>query len=389
MTTIKLLEEVFKLSGIPDLTYVEPDEYVDLLVAIRTPGRCVVVEGPSGIGKTTAVIVVLRSLGVNNPAFFSARKRDDLPYIEGVIGDRNAGIVVIDDFHRLSSEVRHRLSDFMKVLADEEERNTKLILIGINKSGDTLVQFSADLNTRISTIRMGTSRREKTLELIRKGEEALNVSIADRYRIADSANGSFLITQLLCHDTCTHARVLQTAPKKQEIDPRFEIIQGRVMLEMDRKFFPSARNFAQGSKLRREGRAPYLHLLKWLSESAQWTISLEEEGRRHRELHGSIVQVKEKKHIDKLFEDKPDLQNFLHYESSTGTLSTEDPIPVNVGLKCRRDARSPASIARGSARALVDLRSGARCARSPRSPRSSNRFSTAMRRGRRSPSRSA
>ena len=43
------------LSGIPEHTFVEPVEYTRLLVALRTAGRSIVIEGPSGLGKTTAV----------------------------------------------------------------------------------------------------------------------------------------------------------------------------------------------------------------------------------------------------------------------------------------------------------------------------------------------
>jgi serine kinase of HPr protein (carbohydrate metabolism regulator) len=49
------LEDVFKISGVPTATFVEPTEYNNLKVALRTAGRGVVVEGPSGIGKSTAV----------------------------------------------------------------------------------------------------------------------------------------------------------------------------------------------------------------------------------------------------------------------------------------------------------------------------------------------
>ncbi len=48
-----LLEEVFRLSGVPTITFVEPVGYSGIKVSIRTKGRCIVLEGPSGIGKTT------------------------------------------------------------------------------------------------------------------------------------------------------------------------------------------------------------------------------------------------------------------------------------------------------------------------------------------------
>ena len=48
------VEEVFKTNGVPTHTFVRPKEYLQLQVGLRTPGRGVVIEGPSGIGKTTA-----------------------------------------------------------------------------------------------------------------------------------------------------------------------------------------------------------------------------------------------------------------------------------------------------------------------------------------------
>ena len=58
------LQEVFVLSGVPRHTFVQPVEYLRLLVALRTPGRSVVVEGPSGIGKTTAIINAISDAGL-------------------------------------------------------------------------------------------------------------------------------------------------------------------------------------------------------------------------------------------------------------------------------------------------------------------------------------
>ena len=50
-----LLEEVFKTSGIPIHTFVKPQEYTKLIVSLRTKGRGLIIEGPSGIGKTTSI----------------------------------------------------------------------------------------------------------------------------------------------------------------------------------------------------------------------------------------------------------------------------------------------------------------------------------------------
>jgi Holliday junction resolvasome RuvABC ATP-dependent DNA helicase subunit len=98
-----LLEEVFRLSGVPTHTFVEPAHYDTIRVAMRTPGRCVVIEGPSGIGKTTTVVKVLQSLQKDNAVLsLSARKPDDIDLIEALPTLKEIGTVIVDDFHRLS-----------------------------------------------------------------------------------------------------------------------------------------------------------------------------------------------------------------------------------------------------------------------------------------------
>ena len=80
---LPLLEQVFKTSGVPTFTFVEPSEYTKLLVGLRTPGRGVAIEGPSGIGKTSAVETALKQLGVigNSVTKLSARRLKDVEYI--------------------------------------------------------------------------------------------------------------------------------------------------------------------------------------------------------------------------------------------------------------------------------------------------------------------
>jgi hypothetical protein len=44
------------------------------------------------------------------------------------------------------------------------------------------------------------------------------------------------------------------------------------MVDLARQFKEAALTFARGSKLRREGRAPYLHILRWLADSDEWSL---------------------------------------------------------------------------------------------------------------------
>jgi hypothetical protein len=118
------LEEVFRLSGIPTYTFVEPVRYDEIKVSLRTPGRCLVMEGPSGIGKSTTINKAVTSLGIQDSLMsLSARRQADVEYINALPDLENIGTVIVDDFHRLPDETKQRLSDFMKVLATARPRN--------------------------------------------------------------------------------------------------------------------------------------------------------------------------------------------------------------------------------------------------------------------------
>ena len=76
------LQEVFVLSGVPQVTFVQPVEYTRLLVALKTAGRSIVIEGPSGIGKTTSVEKAIAEAGLAGRVVpLSARKKGDVDFI--------------------------------------------------------------------------------------------------------------------------------------------------------------------------------------------------------------------------------------------------------------------------------------------------------------------
>ncbi|UQO99510.1 ATP-binding protein [Burkholderia multivorans] len=132
------LQDVFKKSGVPTHTFVEPSEFNRLVVALRTPGRGIIIEGPSGIGKTSSVRRALEQMSEASYTFLSARRPPDVPLIEDLPNMSKIGLVIVDDFHRLRGDIKGRLSDMMKLLSDEEDQHSKLVLIGINRAGQSL-----------------------------------------------------------------------------------------------------------------------------------------------------------------------------------------------------------------------------------------------------------
>jgi hypothetical protein len=320
------LESVFKLSGVPDLTFVKPLEYTRLLVSLRTAGRGLVIEGPSGIGKSTAVAQAISELGFSsNVTKLSARKPADKDQIIALPSATNAGMVIIDDFHRLQRNHQDSIADFLKTLADEERIDTKLVIVGINKVGGSLVSSSLDLASRIDIIPFDVNPEEKVAELVSLGEKALNVDLSIGEDIVKTANGSFYLAQLLCHETCLNAGVLSTLDSRKRLDVSFEAVNFRVQESLSVKFLEIAVRFATGKRLRKEGRAPYLYILKWLSEKSEWTLNLDRGMAQHPEHRYSVGQVVEKGYISEVLQKSADFDTVLHYDKERHVLSAEDP----------------------------------------------------------------
>ena len=194
------LHEVFTISGIPKVTFVKPEEYPRLLMALKTPGRGIVVEGPSGIGKTTAITKALEEVGITDKITkLSARKSDDLALIKELPKMQPLGTVLIDDFHKLPDTEKRQIADLMKVLADEGRAESKVIAIGINRAGEALIDFADDLTNRLETIPFESNPDRRISEILRLGEDALNITLNIREEIIEAANGSFYLAQMLAY----------------------------------------------------------------------------------------------------------------------------------------------------------------------------------------------
>lgn len=320
------LEEVFKIGGTPTHTFVHPVEYPALLVALRTPGRGVVIEGPSGIGKTTSITRALGELDLADKVVaLSARKPADLELIGELPAIRDFGTVIIDDFHRLEDITKQSIADLMKVLADEERQNSKVVILGINKAGEALVQFAHDLNNRLEVIKFEANPIEKVQQLIALGETALNVDINVKSEIAEAANGSFYIAQMLAHQTCIDSGILERQVDRLVTRVSFELTRGKVFERLSRTFLERTQTFAQGTRFRREGRAPYLHLLYWLAKCDEWSLSVNRAIRENQALRGSVTQIVEKGYLLDLVRGNADIAAVLHYDPTSRQLSVEDP----------------------------------------------------------------
>lgn len=322
------VEEVFKVSGVPTHTFVRPSAFDRLKVALRTPGRGVIIEGPSGIGKSTAVTKVLEELDLGSKVeLLRARDPVDAEYIAMLPTFNSIGTVVIDDFHRLEESTKAAIADLLKVTADTEDSRRKLVIVGINEAGRSLIESAPDLANRVEVIRFEIEPNAKIAELVRADEDALNVDIEARQHIIDNARGSFYIAQLLCWDACVDAGVLERSEDRTTITTSYASVQRRVVARQKERFGDAVKAFARGTKFRPSGRAPYLHILRWLAESDSWSVDIIEEMRKHPTEKASVQVVHDRGYLASLCE-QPAIAKLLHFDSDTDVLSVEDPMLV-------------------------------------------------------------
>lgn len=321
------VEDVFKDSGVPTYTFVEPNEYAKIIVSLRAKGRCLIIEGPSGIGKTTCLRKALEFLKMEKDVtMLSARKKGDILKIKDLLDNNDdSGVIVIDDFHLLEFELKKDLSNLMKTIADEDRSDIKLVLIGINRAGDTLIEVAPDLNNRITTVKFEINPSEKVQELIDQGEKALNIKITNKPGIVAKANGSFHIAQMLCKELCLCENVLCDCNELKILGTPINKVVKRIMTDLTRGFERKAKAFAVGTRVRSEGRAPYFHLLHWLAESKDWSIRMADIYITHPNHKASISQVTDKGFLSKLINNNDDISSVIHYDETSKILTVEDP----------------------------------------------------------------
>lgn len=326
MKTNLFLEDVFCDSGVPQYTFVEPSEYTKTKVALRTPGRGVVVEGPSGIGKTTCIKKILEEINLKATCL-SARKKEDIESIKLLLQEPQDdwGVIIIDDFHYFADDIKKSISDQLKVCADEGRTDMKLVLIGINRAGESLVNLATDLNDRIETIKFQKNSNDKVLELIEKGENALNVSIQCKQDIIRESCGSFHIAQMLCKAICITQNITEKTESLCQITTSIEAAITQKMQELNRVFKEPVQLFAVGNKNRRNGRAPYLRLLMWLAECDEGAIQMNDISLRHPQYKASINQIADRGYISMLIAKHEEIGNILYYETNSKLLAVENP----------------------------------------------------------------
>jgi hypothetical protein len=287
MADKKQLAEVFKTVGLPPYTYIKPPYYGEVRADISQPGKHLLIEGPSGIGKTCVVFKAFEELGYSaNKEFLyiSCRDMDAVNAIDGFLTAASNGaptgipILVVDDFHLLPSARRAEIGSLLKRLSDrafEVATPPKAILIGIPTTGVSLLTDAYDLGPRLGTYVLKRVSDTEIDKLISEGEGALQVLFEDREILLSESAGNFWLAQYICNKVCASQEIFESQDEVRILTFDILGIRERLMTELSQRYMPIARTFAKGKRWRPGGNKPYLEILLALCKIPESVVTFD------------------------------------------------------------------------------------------------------------------
>jgi 3',5'-cyclic AMP phosphodiesterase CpdA len=328
------INEIFPLDGPPTVTFVEPPRFSELQLALRTMGTGLIVEGPSKVGKSTAIRKAMEAMGVAGTVqtWWYGQRPPPLDEFRGkldeLLGATRKTWLFIDDFHHLEDErYRRELASAMKVLADQPVRHGKVTLIGINPLGSSLVQVMPDLDGRFRIIRLDVDkdwhRSTKIAELIVLGERAANIRFKRRDEFVVAAAGSFFLAQYLCNMAAVKAGIYVTQQELVEIDLGPVDVVAAIQSELAARFRAPMLDFAAFDATP-PPRGAGLSLLWLLARSGDGSVPVREARLRFPMLGAAFDWFLES-NLARCFQDHPHLRGLLYYNRATQTLTMENP----------------------------------------------------------------
>ncbi len=281
------LDEVFKTVGLPPYTYVKPIYYGEVRADISQPGKHLLIEGSSGIGKTCVAFKVFQELGWSldiNFSYVSCRDGDASDRIDAFLDIAGKGeipapsLIVIDDFHLLPASKRSHVGSSLKRMSDrafETITPPKAILIGIPTSGVSLLSEAYDLGPRLGTYVLTRATDTEIDKLISEGEVALNILFEDREVLLAESAGNFWLAQYVCNKVCATQEIFETRDDTKIVTFDLLGIRQRLTTELTQRYLATAKTFAKGKKWRPGGNKPYLEILLALCKIPESVITFD------------------------------------------------------------------------------------------------------------------
>lgn len=122
---------------------------------------------------------------------------------------------VLEDFHKIADAEKPRLSQLMKVFMDlsDDYPTLKIIALGAVDTARQVVDYDPEMKNRVAEIRVELMEPPEILEIIARGESALNITIPAHIKtsIANYSAGLASVCHHLCLNMCDAAGITQTS----------------------------------------------------------------------------------------------------------------------------------------------------------------------------------
>lgn len=121
---------------------------------------------------------------------------------------------VIEDFHKIPKNEKEMFADSLKLFTDD---NSQVIAIGAVNSASEVLFLNEEMNNRIAEIRVPLMSDEELLSIIDRGASKLNIEFDDQlsYFIARFSNGYGANCHQLCLNLCESEKIFTRQRKRK------------------------------------------------------------------------------------------------------------------------------------------------------------------------------
>lgn len=220
---------IFRTSGTPEHTFVEPVEMPRLHGAMVTMGKGLFLEGPSQVGKSSAVA---RALAGQQHTVVHAWLPAEVERLRGIIAARRFdGHIVVDDAHKLDAGLLDLLCTWVRQMAESPNPTAKVTILGPPGLRNRVITDS-HLRSRFDVIPIGRQPKELVLRMIRQGEQAANIEFSHAADIVREAGGSFKVAQEICSQLAMASGVARVEEDPHTIEKECRDVEASVMASL-------------------------------------------------------------------------------------------------------------------------------------------------------------
>jgi hypothetical protein len=168
----------------------------------------------------------------------------------------------------------------------------------------------------------GRVKNELILQMIEKGEKALNVRFDRKAEIVSLAHGSLNLAQFICYNLCAMAGIMQTQDQTRVISYAIEEAITHVMEVLERKFGEPIMHFlAMGGSRDVLG----LQLLEVLATTDDGFLSLPQLREKRPDLGNGIKRFMDELWMENLYAKSPNCRDLFYFDQLGQALVIDDP----------------------------------------------------------------